>query len=63
MSHRNIAGAIAKAVFNPDFAGGVALPAVIKEEKLWLRSNVFNPVSILMQMDLRGGGGGGGRIK
>jgi hypothetical protein len=55
MSHRNIGSAIAKAVFNPEFAGGVALPAVIKEAKLWLRKYVFHPRSILKQMDLRGG--------
>jgi hypothetical protein len=55
MSGKNVACAIAKAVFSPDFGGGVALPEIMKEAKLWLRSNVFNPVEILKQMDLRGG--------
>jgi hypothetical protein len=47
--------AIAKGVFSPDFGGGVALPEIMKEAKLWLRRNVFSPVKILKQMDLRGG--------
>jgi hypothetical protein len=34
MSQRNVACAIAKGVFSPDFGGGVALPEIMKEAKL-----------------------------
>jgi hypothetical protein len=34
---------------------GVALHALIKEAKSWLRKNVFCPIEILKQMDLHGG--------
>jgi hypothetical protein len=33
----------------------VALHALIKEAKSWLRKNVFCPIEILKQMDLHGG--------
>ncbi len=55
MKAQNIGLAVAKGVFHPNFAGGVALHAQIKEAKSWLRKNVFSPIEILKQMDLRGG--------
>jgi hypothetical protein len=45
-----------KSCVRPDFGGGVALPEIMKEAKLWLgMRKVFNPIEILKQMDLRGG--------
>jgi len=55
MLEENRAAAIARAVFNPNFAHGVALEAIISEAKKWLRKNVFTPEQILKQMDLSGG--------
>jgi butyrate kinase len=55
MKAQNIGLSVAKGVFHPNFAGGVALHALIKEAKSWLRKNVFSPIEILKQMDLRGG--------
>ncbi len=46
---------MAKAVFHPDFANGIALEVVISQSKKWLRNNIFTPHEMLKQMDLRGG--------
>lgn len=55
MSNKNVASSIAKAVFDPRFAKGLAFDEVMKEAKRWLRKNIFTPVEILRQMDIRGG--------
>ncbi len=55
MSTENISESIAKAVFNNNFANGVALNSIIAHAKRWLRRYVFTPERILKQMDLSGG--------
>jgi hypothetical protein len=55
MKHSNIASAIAKGIFNPEFLDGIAFYEIIHLAKAWLRKHVFNPAAILKQMDLRGG--------
>ena len=55
MSESNKATSIAKAIFATDFANGIAFEEIIKEAKRWLCKNVFTPVEILRQMDIRGG--------
>jgi len=55
MKHSNIASAIAKGNFNPEFLDGIAFYEIIHLAKAWLRKHVFSPAEILKQMDLRGG--------
>jgi hypothetical protein len=55
MSNKNIAVGIVKGIFDPEFAGGIVFDELMKQCKCWLRKNVFTPVEILRQMDIRGG--------
>lgn len=55
MSVANISESMAKAIFNNNFANGMALNSIICHAKKWLRKNVFTPEQILKQMDLHGG--------
>ena len=55
LSPKNKAAAVARAVFHPNFAHGIAFEDIISHSKKWLRDNVFKPSEILKQMDLRGG--------
>jgi hypothetical protein len=55
MSVANILESIVKAIFNHNFANGMALNSIICHTKKCLRKNVFTPEQILKQMDLHGG--------
>ncbi len=54
-SKKTLASRIAKGVFDPECANGLAFDEIMKEAKRWLQKNVFTLVEILCNMDIRGG--------
>jgi len=55
MTSANVAEAVTKAIFNNNFANGVAFDSIISSAKQWIWKNIFTLELILKQMDLHGG--------
>jgi len=55
MTPANVAEAVTKAIFNYNFANGIAFDSIISYAKKWIQRNLFTPEQILKQMDLHGG--------